>query len=85
MRCVLPAPRLVILTSNRTRDLHEALKRRCLYHWIEHPSLTREIEIIRARMPTVSATLATQVARAVHRMREGGELIKPPGVAETLD
>ncbi len=78
-------PPVVVLTSNRTRELHDALKRRCLYHWIEHPGLAREIAIVRTRMPEVSQTLAEQVAGAVHRLRAGGDLLKPPGVAETLD
>jgi MoxR-like ATPase len=78
-------PPVVVLTSNRTRELHDALKRRCLYHWIEHPALAREVEIVRSRLPRVSERLAEQVARAVHRMRDSGDLIKPPGVAETLD
>jgi MoxR-like ATPase len=77
-------PPYVVLTSNRTRELHDALKRRCLYHWLDHPSLEREIEIIRTRLPDVAPRLAEQVADAVHRMRHGG-LVKPPGVAETLD
>jgi MoxR-like ATPase len=79
-----PAP-VVVLTSNRTRELHDALKRRCLYHWIEHPGLAREIEIVRARMPEVSQRLAEQVATVVAQLRAGGDLLKPPGVAETLD
>ena len=78
-------PPIVVLTSNRTREVHDALKRRCLYHWIDHPDLAREIEIVRVRMPEVSAQLAAQVARAVHAMRDTNELLKPPGVAETLD
>ncbi|MEO7754514.1 MAG: MoxR family ATPase [Terracoccus sp.] len=78
-------PPIVVLTSNRTRELHDALKRRCLYHWIDHPGLARELEIVRSRLPEVSATLAEQVVRVVQRLRDGGELIKPPGVAETLD
>jgi len=78
-------PPVVVLTSNRTRELHDALKRRCLYHWIEHPGLAREVEIVRARMPEVSQALAEQVAAAVHRLRDGADLLKPPGVAETLD
>lgn len=77
-------PPLVILTSNRTRDVHDALKRRCLYHWIEHPGFEREVEIVRLRAPQVEAVLARQVAAAVERMR-GLELFKPPGVAETID
>ena len=78
-------PPVVVLTSNRTREVHDALKRRCLYHWIEHPGLAREVAIVRARLPEVSDQLAEQVTRAVHRMRDGVELLKPPGVAETLD
>jgi len=78
-------PPVVVLTSNRTRELHDALKRRCLYHWIDHPGLAREVEIVRSRLPEVSGQLAEQVARAVQRMRALGDLLKPPGVAETLD
>jgi len=78
-------PPVVVLTSNRTRELHDALKRRCLYHWIDHPGLAREVEIVRSRLPEVSAKLAEQVARAVQRMRASGDLLKPPGVSETLD
>ncbi len=78
-------PPVVVLTSNRTRELHDALKRRCLYHWIDHPGLAREVEIVRTRLPEVSARLAEQVTLAVHRLRDSEELLKPPGVAETLD
>jgi MoxR-like ATPase len=78
-------PPVVVLTSNRTREVHDALKRRCLYHWIDHPGLAREVAIVRARLPEVSQRLAEQVTGAVHRMRDGVELLKPPGVAETLD
>ncbi|MDN5768141.1 MAG: MoxR family ATPase [Humibacillus sp.] len=78
-------PPIVVLTSNRTRELHDALKRRCLYHWIDHPGLARELEIVRTRLPEISATLAEQVVGSVQRMRASCELIKPPGVAETLD
>ncbi|NNM47494.1 AAA family ATPase [Knoellia koreensis] len=78
-------PPVVVLTSNRTRELHDALKRRCLYHWIDHPSLERELQIVRTRAPEVSETLAAQVVSAVQQLRNGGGLIKPPGVAETLD
>jgi MoxR-like ATPase len=78
-------PPVVVLTSNRTREVHDALKRRCLYHWIDHPGLAREIEIVRTRLPRVSARLAEQVVRAVQRMRANPDLLKPPGVAETLD
>src|ERR1700752_630903 len=77
-------PPLVVLTSNRTRDVHDALKRRCLYHWLEHPDLAREIAILRRRIPGIAEGLADQVARAVHTLR-GMELVKPPGVAESLD
>jgi MoxR-like ATPase len=77
-------PPLVILTSNRTRDVHDALKRRCLYHWVEHPGFEREVEIVRLRAPQVGDSLARQVASAVEQMR-GLELFKPPGVAETID
>lgn len=78
------APPLVVLTSNRTREVHDALKRRCLYLWLDHPDLQREMEILRARLPGVPERLAAQVAGAVHRLR-GFDLLKPPGVAETLD
>jgi MoxR-like ATPase len=78
-------PPIVVLTSNRTRELHDALKRRCLYHWIDHPGLARELEIVRTRLPEVSAALAEQVVTLVQRLRSSGQLIKPPGVAETLD
>jgi MoxR-like ATPase len=74
-----------VLTSNRTREVHDALKRRCLYHWVEHPGLDREVEIVRARAPEVSQTLARQVVTLVQRLRSAEGLLKPPGVAETLD
>ncbi len=77
-------PPIVILTSNRTRDVHDALKRRCLYHWVEHPSFEREVEIVRLRVPGASELLAKQVAGAVKALR-GINLYKPPGVAETID
>jgi MoxR-like ATPase len=77
-------PPVVVLTSNRTRDLHDALKRRCLYHWIDHPGLEREVEIVRSRAPEVSAELTRQVVGVVQRLRGTG-LQKPPGVAETID
>ena len=77
-------PPLVVLTSNRTREVHDALKRRCLYHWLEHPSLDREIAILRSRVPDVARGLAEQVASAVRAFREQ-ELLKPPGVAEAID
>ena len=75
---------LVVLTSNRTRELHDALKRRCLYHWVGYPSLEREIEIVLVREPTAAHELTRQVVAAVHRLREL-DLAKPPGVAETID
>jgi MoxR-like ATPase len=78
-------PPIVVLTSNRTREVHDALKRRCLYHWVEHPGLDREISIVRTRAPEVSETLARQVATLVQRLRTTDGLLKPPGVAETLD
>lgn len=77
-------PPVVVLTSNRTRDVHDALKRRCLYHWVEHPDLARETEIVRKRVPEASAALSAEVAAAVARLRDL-ELYKPPGVAETID
>jgi MoxR-like ATPase len=77
-------PPIVVLTSNRTRDLHDALKRRCLYHWIDYPSLDRTVAIIRRRVPAASTTLAEQVAAAVARLRTL-DLQKPPGVAEAIN
>ena len=77
-------PPIVIITSNRTRDVHDALKRRALYHWVEHPGLEREVEIIRRRTDGVTDELAGQVARAVAQFRGLG-LYKPPGVAESID
>jgi MoxR-like ATPase len=77
-------PPIVILTSNRTRDVHDALKRRCLYHWIDHPDFERELAIVRLRAPEVDDVLARQVAGAVGALRNI-ELYKPPGVAETID
>ncbi len=76
---------IVVLTSNRTRELHDALKRRCLYHWIDHPGLAREIAIVRSRLPTISQRLAEQVTATVQRIRHDDDMLKPPGVAETLD
>ena len=78
------SPPLVVLTSNRTRELHDALKRRCLYHWVGYPSIEREVEIVLLRVPGVSETLARQLVAAVNRLRQL-DLAKPPGVAETLD
>jgi len=83
-RVAAETPPAVIVTSNRTRELHDALKRRCLYHWIDHPALDREIEIVRVRAPHVGEALAHEVAVAVARMREL-DLAKRPGVAETID
>jgi MoxR-like ATPase len=74
----------VVVTSNRTRELHDALKRRCLYHWIDHPTLEREVAIVRARAPHVDEVLARDVAAAVERLR-ALDLAKAPGVAETID
>ena len=78
------SPPAVVVTSNRTRELHDALKRRCLYHWIDHPDLDREVAIVRARAPHVGERLARDVAAAVERLREM-DLAKFPGVAETID
>jgi MoxR-like ATPase len=77
-------PPAIVLTSNRTRDLHDAVKRRCLYHWIPYPSPQREVEIVRRRVRGASETLAVQVADAVSRMRDS-DIQKPPGVAEAID
>jgi MoxR-like ATPase len=74
----------VILTSNRTRELHDALRRRCLYHWIGYPAEDRELEIVKVRVPAAAEELTRKVVRAVHRLREL-DLAKPPGVAETID
>jgi MoxR-like ATPase len=78
------SPPLVVLTSNRTRELHDALKRRCLYHWIGYPTADREVEIVLIREPGISAALARKVVAAVQRLRQL-DLAKPPGVAETID
>ncbi|MCU1656347.1 MAG: ATPase associated with various cellular 5 [Pseudonocardiales bacterium] len=77
-------PPIVVLTSNRTREVHDALKRRCLYHWIAHPDFAREVEIVRRRIPDVAEQLTRDVAAAVARLREA-DLLKPPGIAETID
>ena len=77
-------PPLVIVTSNRTRDVHDALKRRCLYHWLDHPARAREVAILRRRVPDLSPRLAEQVAYGAARLRGLG-LVKPPGLAESLD
>jgi MoxR-like ATPase len=79
-----PEPPAVVITSNRTRELHDALKRRCLYHWIEFPDLEREVKIIRLRAPGTSEPLARSVAETVARLREL-DLVKPPGAAEAID
>ena len=75
---------IVILTSNRTRELHDALKRRCLYHWIDYPTSELEREIVRARIPGVPEAIASRVVTAVGRLREQGDLYKLPGVGETI-
>ncbi|MEY3019758.1 MAG: hypothetical protein RLZZ272_742 [Actinomycetota bacterium] len=77
-------PPVVVLTSNRTREVHDALKRRCYYHWVDHPDLEREVAIVRTRLPEVGERLAREVVGAVQELRRAG-LQKPPGVAETLD
>ena len=77
-------PPVVVVTSNRTREVHDALKRRCIYHWLDHPAYEREVAIIRRRLPEATERLAAGIAEAVHRLR-GQDLIKPPGVAESLD
>jgi MoxR-like ATPase len=83
-RVAAASPPLAVLTSNRTREVHDALKRRCLYHWVEHPDFAREVAILRARLPEITEHLAAQVAGATAQMRKL-DLIKPPGVAESLD
>ena len=77
-------PPVVVVTSNRTREIHDALKRRCLYHWIDYPTIEREVDILRARQPDVDAKLGLQLAMAMADLRSL-DLFKPPGVAETLD
>jgi MoxR-like ATPase len=83
-RIAASTPPLVVLTSNRTREVHDALKRRCLYHWVENPSLEREVAILRSRLPEVSGALARDVAAAVAALRQQ-DLLKPPGISESLD
>jgi MoxR-like ATPase len=78
------APPIVVITSNRTREIHDALKRRCLYHWVSYPDAERELKIIRARLPNAPEALSREVVGFVQALR-GMELFKPPGVAETLD
>jgi MoxR-like ATPase len=77
-------PPLVVLTSNRTREVHDALKRRCLYHWLQHPEFDREVAILRRRLPQVTEQLAREVARATAKLRTL-DLLKPPGIAESMD
>lgn len=77
-------PPIVIVTSNRTREVHDALKRRCLYHWLDYPDATRELEILRARAPEASLELAAQIVKFVQGLRRR-KLFKPPGIAESLD
>jgi MoxR-like ATPase len=79
-----PEPPIVILTSNRTREVHDALKRRCLYHWVDYPSFEREMEILQARAPEATATLSREVVTFVQKLRTE-DLFKKPGVAETID
>jgi MoxR-like ATPase len=83
-RITAEVPPLVVLTSNRTRELHDALKRRCLYHWLDHPDHAHEVAIVRRRLPGVGDRLARDVVRAVGRLRQT-DLVKTPGVSETLD
>jgi MoxR-like ATPase len=77
-------PPVVVITSNRTREIHDAVKRRCVYHWIDYPTIDREIEILSRRVPGTSASLGKQLATAMQRLRDL-DLFKPPGVAETID
>lgn len=83
-RVAAPEPPIVILTSNRTRELHDALKRRCFYHWIGYPTAERELEVLRLRAPELSAELGSQIVRFVQKLR-AADLFKVPGVAETID
>jgi len=77
-------PPVVVITSNRTREIHDALKRRCLYHWIDYPTFEREVEIVTAKVPGIDQALAADLARAMEKLRDL-DLFKPPGIAETLD
>src|SRR5207253_1417362 len=79
-----PQPPIVIITSNRTREIHDALKRRCLYHWVDYPSAERELAIVKTRVPGISAKLSQQVVRFVQALRDQ-DFYKSPGVAETID
>ena len=78
------APPIVVLTSNRTREIHDAVKRRCLYHWVDYPDAVRELAILRRKLPGIDAALSQRVVEFVQKLR-GLDLFKPPGVAETLD
>ena len=78
------SPPIVVLTSNRTREVHDALKRRCLYHWVDYPEFDRELEILRARLPDITAQLSSEIVAFVHALR-GEDLFKSPGVAESID
>src|SRR5207237_4993261 len=78
------APPIVVITSNRTREIHDALKRRCLYHWVGYPSAQRELAIVRAKVPGIGKALSEQVVHFVQALRKE-DLFKSPGVAETLD
>jgi MoxR-like ATPase len=77
-------PPTVVITSNRTREVHDALKRRCYYHWLEHPDFEREVEILRVRLPEVSERLAREVTAVTQALRQA-DLLKPPGIAESID
>ncbi|MBK8017013.1 MAG: MoxR family ATPase [Betaproteobacteria bacterium] len=79
-----PSPPIVVITSNRTREIHDAVKRRCVYHWVDYPDMERELSIVRRKVPDLEQRLARQVVDFVQRLR-GMDLFKPPGVAETLD
>ncbi len=79
-----PQPPIVIITSNRTREIHDALKRRCLYHWVDYPDAERELAIVKSRVPGISAKLSQQVVRFVQALRDQ-DFYKSPGVAETID
>ncbi|MFD0981768.1 AAA family ATPase [Tropicimonas aquimaris] len=79
-----PEPPIVVLTSNRTREVHDALKRRCLYHWVDYPNFTREMEILRARVPEATDALSAEIVAFVQSLR-GADLFKTPGVAESID
>ena len=84
LRSASPKPPIVIITSNRTREIHDALKRRCLYHWVDYPSTERELAIVRTRLPGIPQRLSQQVVRFVQALRDQ-DFYKSPGVAETID